>query len=58
MKKFHCHLMESPKESCNISKKIHCGKVITDEYAGELVCQKCGVVLEEKTPSYNQEKVK
>ena len=58
MKKFHCHLMESAKKSCNISKKIHCGKVITDEYAGEIVCQKCGVVLEEKTPSYNQEKVK
>ena len=55
MKKFHCHLMESSKESCNISKKIHCGIAITDEYAGELVCQKCGVVLEEKTPSYNQE---
>ena len=52
MKKFHCHLMESSKESCNITKNVHCGRVITDEYAGELVCQKCGVVLEEKTPSF------
>jgi len=47
--------MESSKESCNISKKIHCGKVVTDEYAGELICGKCGVVLEEKTLSYLQE---
>ena len=52
MKKFHCHLMEkSSKESCNISENIHCEKAITDEYAGELICQKCGVVLEEKIPS-------
>ena len=52
MKKFHCHLMELPGESCNVSENIHCGKVIADEYAGELICQKCGVVLEEKTPSF------
>ena len=39
-------------ESCNVSENIHCGKVIADEYAGELICQKCGVVLEEKTPSF------
>jgi len=60
MKKFHFHLMEkSPKESsCNISRNAHCGKVITDEYAGELICSKCGVVLEEKTISYRQEPTK
>jgi len=52
MKKFHFHLMESSKESCNISRNIHCGKMIIDEYAGELICQKCGVVLEEKIPSF------
>ena len=60
MKKFHCNLMEkSSKESlCNISKNIHCGKVITDEYTGELICGKCGVVLEEKIPSYMQDSIK
>ena len=52
MKKFHCHLMESTKKNCNISKNVHCEKVITDEYAGELICQKCGVVQEEKIQSY------
>jgi len=52
MKKFHCHLMESSKESCNISRNVHCGKVIADEYVGELICGKCGVILEEKTPSF------
>lgn len=51
MKKFCHHLMELPGESCNVSENIHCGKVIADEFAGELICQKCGVVLEEKTPS-------
>lgn len=50
--------MESSKEFCNISKNVHCGKVITDEYAGELICNKCGVVLEEKTLSYRQEPTK
>jgi len=44
--------MESPGESCNVSENIHCGKVIADEYAGELICGKCGVVLEEKIPSF------
>ena len=58
MKKFHCHLMESSKKSCNISKKVHCGKVITDEYTGELICNKCGVVLQEKTLSYVEESTK
>ena len=52
MKNFHFHLMESPKESCNISRNIHRGKVIADEFAGELICGKCGVVLEEKIPSF------
>jgi len=52
MKKFRHHLMESPGESCNVSENIHCGKVIADEYAGELICQKCGVVLEEKISSF------
>jgi len=50
--------MESSKEFCNISENVHCGKVITDEYAGELICNKCGVVLEEKTLSYRQESTK
>ena len=58
MKKLHWHLMKPPKGFCNISKNIHCGKVITDEYAGELICSKCGVVLEEKIPSYVQEPTK
>lgn len=58
MKKFYCHLMKSSKESCNMSENIHCGKAITDEYAGELICDKCGVVLEEKIPSYRQEPTK
>ena len=60
MKKFYFHLMEksSKKYSCNISKNIHCGKIITDEYAGELICNRCGVVLEEKTLSYRQESTK
>jgi len=48
----------SKESSCNISKNAHCGKVITDEYAGELICGKCGVVLEEKTLSYRQEPTK
>jgi transcription initiation factor TFIIIB Brf1 subunit/transcription initiation factor TFIIB len=43
--------MESSKEFCNVSKNVHCGKVIADECAGELICGKCGVVLEEKIPS-------
>lgn len=53
--KFLFPLMESYKEFCNISENVHCGIAITDEYAGELVCQECGAVLEEKTPQYNQE---
>jgi len=58
MKKFHRHLMESSKEFCNVSKNVHCGKVIADECAGELICGKCGVVLEEKTPLYIQDQIK
>ena len=58
MKKFHCHLMESSQEFCNISKNVHYGKVIVDECAGELICGKCGVVLEEKTSSYIQDQIK
>jgi len=58
MKKFYFYLMASSKESCNISRNVHYGKIITDEYAGELVCQKCGVILEEKIPSYRQESMK
>ena len=50
--------MASSKEFCNISENIHCGKIITDEYAGELICNKCGVVLEEKTLSYVEESTK
>lgn len=44
--------MEPSKESCNISEKVHCGKEITDEYTGEVICNQCGVVLQEKTLSY------
>ena len=59
MKNSHRHLMgKSSKEFCNISKNVHCGQIITDEYAGELICSKCGVVLEEKTLSYRQEPAK
>jgi len=49
---------KSSQESCNISKNVHYGKVIADECAGELICGKCGVVLEEKTPSYIQDQIK
>ena len=58
MKKFHCQLMEPSKEFCNISKDVHCGKIVTDEYAGEIICNKCGVVLQEKTLSYIEEPAK
>lgn len=40
------------KISCNLSKGIHYGNKITDEYVGEIICNNCGVVLEEKTVSY------
>jgi len=53
MKKFHFHLMKSSsKKSCNMSENIHCGILITDEYAGEIICSACGVVLQEKIMSY------
>lgn len=58
MKKFHFQLMESSKEFCNISKNVHYGRIITDEYAGEVICNKCGVVLQEKTLSYIEESAK
>ena len=59
MKKFHCQLMEkSSKKFCNISENVHCGRIITDEYAGEVICDKCGTVLQEKTWSYMQEPTK
>ncbi len=38
--------------SCNLSNSNHGGNEITDEYAGEIICDNCGVVLEEKTLSY------
>ncbi|MDH5664979.1 MAG: hypothetical protein OEY10_01610 [Nitrosopumilus sp.] len=38
--------------SCNLSNGIHHGNELTDEYAGEVICDNCGVVLEEKTLSY------
>ena len=38
--------------SCNLSDNIHHGNVVTDEYAGETICDACGVVLAEKTLSY------
>jgi len=49
---------KSSKEFCNISKNVHCGRIITDEYAGEVICNKCGVVLQEKTLSYIEEPAK
>ena len=59
MKKFHFQLMEkSSKKFCNISENVHCGRMITDEYAGEIICSKCGVVLQEKTWSYIEEPAK
>jgi len=39
--------------SCNPSNGIHHGNAIIDEYAEEIICDACGVVLEEKTLSYN-----
>ena len=41
--------------SCNVTNGIHNGIVITDEYAGEIICNSCGVVLEEETLSYKPE---
>ena len=59
MKKFHCQLMEkASKKFCNISENVHCGIIITDEYAGEIICNRCGVVLQEKTLSYMEEPAK
>ena len=49
-KKIHHQL--SLEISCNPSNGIHHGNMITDEYAGEIICDACGVVLEEKTLSY------
>ena len=43
---------QSSLESCNLSNGTHYGNVIIDEYAGEIVCDACGVVLEEKILSY------
>ena len=40
------------KISCNLSNNNHYGNQITDECAGEVICNNCGVVLEEKTLSY------
>ena len=42
----------SLKFPCNIPNEIHYGNEFTDEYAGEIICDACGVVLEEKTLSY------
>lgn len=42
----------SLKISCNLSNNNHYRNEITDEYAGEIICNNCGVVLEEKTTSY------
>ena len=42
----------SLKISCNLSYVIHYGIKITDEYAGDIICNNCGVVLEEKIMSY------
>jgi len=43
---------QSSSNSCNLSNDIHHGNQITDEFAGEIICDWCGVVLEEKTLSY------
>ena len=51
MKKKTQHQL-SLKISCNLSNDIHYGNEITDEFAGEIICNNCGVVLEEKTLSY------
>jgi len=47
------HHQSSLEISCNLSNDIHHGDAIIDEYAGEIVCDACGTVLEEKTLSYN-----
>ena len=38
--------------SCNITNGVHYRLPITDDDAGEIICNNCGVVLEEKTLSY------
>lgn len=45
----------SSSRHCNIANNIHHGIAITDEDAGEIICSRCGVVLEEKIVSYVQE---
>ncbi|MDH3764197.1 MAG: hypothetical protein OER82_00100 [Nitrosopumilus sp.] len=44
--------LSSLKISCSLSNGIHHGNEITDEYVGEIICNSCGVVLEEKILSY------
>ena len=45
------------KISCNITNGIHYGISITDNEAGEIICNNCGVILEEKTISYDVDSV-
>ncbi len=42
----------SSKLSCSIVNGIHHGITIIDNDRGEIICNNCGVVLEEKTLSY------
>lgn len=49
-KKIHNQL--SLETFCNLSNGIHRGNMITDEYVGEIICDVCGAVLEEKILSY------
>ena len=44
---------KSLKISCNITNGIHYGFHITDNDTGEIICNNCGVILEEKTISYD-----
>jgi len=39
---------------CNIADSKHYGTVITDDDAGEKICSRCGVVLEENAFSYSE----
>jgi len=49
-------IRHSSSNSCNLSNEIHFGNQITDDNAGEIICNNCGAVLEEKTLSYETHK--
>lgn len=49
----------SLKIPCNLKSGTHYGLLVTDDDddAGEIICNNCGVVLDEKTISYDIDSV-